>query len=490
MVPNRHIESQLQELSQLRQQYAELKATYEKNIIEHKQTEDALQKSEHKFFVLFQKSAFPASLSKLPEGTIVDVNEAFEHEFGLTKEEVFGKTSNELGLNPDAKGRKQILEALTEGDSVRNQVVVLHSESGKETYYETNFDKVVINGEEFLLNTSLNINKYKQAENKLKENYNLIRIAGEKAKLGGWIVLLKENQAYVSDEVAAILEMSSGYLPLADVGLTFYAPEWHERVREVFGKCALAGIPFDEDMEMITATGKRVWVRTMGEAVRDENKNIVKIQGALQDITARKQTEKELLNTEARYKAIFESTGTGSLIVDEDTTIVMANKECLDLTGYASGDLIGHKWTGFVAPENLKEMLKNHHLRRQNPELPPRKYEIELLNKKGERRNAVLNINMIPGTSQSIVSMLDITKRIQAEEELRKSKSSLEEYFENDISADYVVSLSGQIVSCNKTFLKLFGFEKKPNLEGFNITKLYKNPDDREQIIRMVKTQR
>ena len=70
-------ESPLHELVQLRQQYAELKAVHEKNIAVQKQTDEALQQSEHKFFALFEKSAFPASLSKLTDGTIVEVNEAF-----------------------------------------------------------------------------------------------------------------------------------------------------------------------------------------------------------------------------------------------------------------------------------------------------------------------------------------------------------------------------------------------------------------------------
>ncbi len=212
--------------------------------------------------------------------------------------------------------------------------------------------------------------------------------------------------------------------------------------------------------------------------------------GYEKNISEQKQAEKELKNSESRYKAIFESTGTATLIVDEDTTILMANNECLVITGYTSSELIGQKWTNYVAEESLQDMLKNHQLRRKNHDLAPSRYDVKLLNSKGEKRDAVLNINMIPGTKQSVVSMLDITEHKQAEEELRKNKSNLEEYFENDISADYVVSISGEIFSCNPTFLNLFGFEKKSETEKFDITNLYKNPEDREQIIRLIKQHR
>jgi signal transduction histidine kinase len=94
--------------------------------------------------------------------------------------------------------------------------------------------------------------------------------------------------------VAAIHEMPAGYNPLVEDGINFYAPEWRKKITEVFTACAQQGIPYNEEMEIITANGTRVWVQTIGEAVRDENNNIVLVQGAFQDISARKQVEESL----------------------------------------------------------------------------------------------------------------------------------------------------------------------------------------------------
>lgn len=80
----------------------------------------------------------------------------------------------------------------------------------------------------------------------------------------------------------------------------------------------------------------------------------------------------------------------------------------------------------------------------------------------------------------------DVTDIRRAEEILHKTKSELEEYFENDISADYVVSLEGEIFSCNKTFLEFFGFEEKAHAKRFNISKLYRNPNDRKELLRRI----
>lgn len=80
----------------------------------------------------------------------------------------------------------------------------------------------------------------------------------------------------------------------------------------------------------------------------------------------------------------------------------------------------------------------------------------------------------------------EVTDIRLAEEILHKTKSELEEYFENDISADYLASVEGELFSCNKTFLDLFGFENKSHAEKFDIKQLYKNPNDRKQIIGLI----
>ncbi len=56
------------------------------------------------------------------------------------------------------------------------------------------------------------------------------------------------------------------------------------------------GIPYDEEMEILTQKGKRVWVRATGKAVKNKNDKIVKVQGSFQDITERKQAEAKILH--------------------------------------------------------------------------------------------------------------------------------------------------------------------------------------------------
>lgn len=134
-------------------------------------------------------------------------------------------------------------------------------------------------------------------------------------------------------------------------------------------------------------------------------------------LRVRQQAEELARRSEARYQAIFEAIGTATLIVEEDTTIIMANKECPRVMGYSPEELIGTKWINYIPPESLEIMLKYHKARREDSEKAPNQYEAKLVNKAGQVRDVLLSIGMVPGTKQSIASLLDITESKRAEEE-------------------------------------------------------------------------
>ncbi len=156
-------------------------------------------------------------------------------------------------------------------------------------------------------------------------------------------------------------------------------------------------------------------IESLSNFISAAQQNALLYEKVNKELTERKKAEEALHKSDEKYQIIFENTGTATMIVEEDTTISMVNNECYLLTGYDSNELIGQKWTRYVAPESLEEMLKNHNLRRVDPGMAPNKYEVKLVNKKGEIRNAILDIGMIPDTKQSIVSLLDVSEQKKSE---------------------------------------------------------------------------
>jgi two-component system cell cycle sensor histidine kinase/response regulator CckA len=164
---------------------------------------------------------------------------------------------------------------------------------------------------EYLLGISEDITERKRAEAERRESASLLRIAGRVARLGGWSVVLADQCVLWSDEVAAIHEMPAGHSPSVEDAIAFCAPEWRARIVEVMGTCTRDGVSFDEELEIITSTGKRVWVRIYGEPIREASGAITRVQGAFQEITDRKlaEQERQTLQNQLLVSQKFEAIG-------------------------------------------------------------------------------------------------------------------------------------------------------------------------------------
>ena len=149
------------------------------------------------------------------------------------------------------------------------------------------------------------------AEN-LRSSRRLLKTAGKVAQMGGWKLKLPHNELLWSDEICAILEFPNGSMPsLADVR-SMYTPASCEVISAVLARCARDGTPFDCELGIFTANRRRIDVRVIGQAVRDEAGAIVGLEGAFQDITARKVAEqtRESLKAQLRESQKMESIGT------------------------------------------------------------------------------------------------------------------------------------------------------------------------------------
>jgi PAS domain S-box-containing protein len=128
------------------------------------------------------------------------------------------------------------------------------------------------------------------SEEKLRQSEALLRIAGRTAHVGGWVIDLPQLSVTWSEEVCAIHEVPSGTVPGLEQAFSFYTPPSRELLSQAFERCAKQGAPFDLELEATTAKGRHSWVRAIGEAERNATGTVTRVQGALQDVTQRKET--------------------------------------------------------------------------------------------------------------------------------------------------------------------------------------------------------
>jgi signal transduction histidine kinase len=274
-------------------------------------------------------------------------------------------------------------------------------------------------------------------DSELKESYSLLRIAGAKAKFGGWSVLLGDNKVTWSDQVAAIHEMPEGYSPQLKDGINFYAPEWRDRINEVFRNCTEKAISYDEVMQIITSNGNRIWVRTTGEAVRDDKGRIFKVQGSFQDINNIMQTEKELEKQNNLLTALLNLLPIGVFMVEVPSgKPIIANETAKEFLGRgilpdSSKNNLGEVYQAFYSgteePYSVEDMPIIRGMTGQKTHVD----NMEVLRPDGSRIKLEIFGSPVKNADgivwASLVSFIDITEKRSAEERMIKLNRDLEE---------------------------------------------------------------
>lgn len=306
----------------------------------------------HRGLDLFENHHTVMLLVDSTSGTILDANPAAERFYGWSREQLATKRFRELDAElmhgaplPSAMPP----EYAGHGRRGRHRLA-----SGEVRDVEVFAGPVEAEGRSLSFAVVHDMTDRALAESALHLNDRLLRMAGTLAHFGGWSIDLAAGKVLWSDEVCAIHEVPPGYSPRLQDGINFYAPEWRARLTEIFAACARDGTPYDEEMEIITARGRRAWVRAIAIAIRDGSGRVTGVQGAFQDINARKMAEKELAASEARYRALFENMTAGfvlfEVVEDErgapvDLRVLAANRGFEAVTGLRTDQLLGQRLT-------------------------------------------------------------------------------------------------------------------------------------------------
>ena len=166
--------------------------------------------------------------------------------------------------------------------------------------------------------------------------------------------------------------------------------------------------------------GSVIWIEEHARAVCDASGNPLYFEGAVIDITSRKKAEEDLKKSEEEYRTIFDTTGTASVIIEQDMSISLANSEFLALTGYTQGDLdAGLLFSEVVAPADKERIATYHKARRSAGTGAPRSYELRIISKQGEVRDTVITVALLPGDTRTVASLADISDRKRAEQMLK-----------------------------------------------------------------------
>ncbi len=261
--------------------------------------------------------------------------------------------------------------------------------------------------------------------------------------------------------------------------------EDRERVRHHFASLTPDHPVADIEHRVIMPDGSIRWHWWNDHVIFNIAGQIVEYQSIGKDITDRKNVEEELRRSEDLYRTIFSTTGAATIIIAPDTTVLLANPCWEALTGIPRAEQ-EHRlsWTAFFKGDDAARMKKYHDDRRQDPSLAPMIYESRLIDAERNVHHCIVHVQMIPGTQNSVASLLDITERKAAEDALRRSEQDYRSIIENMQDAFYRTDPAGNLIMVSPSFARQFGYAEQEIL-GKNIREnFYIRPEERDELLR------
>jgi PAS domain S-box-containing protein len=261
---------------------------------------------------------------------------------------------------------------------------------------------------------------FKEVQERLKASEEKYRVLVENAKDGIFVYQdhffkytnprFRELMGYTSEELSTM-----GFRDLV-------RPELAELIESRYDK-RIRGDKVPEEYEIALRSKDGTWraFEISPSIIRYENRPAT--QNIIRDITQRRMQQKALRASETKYRATVEHTGTAIMLIEENRVISLVNRQFERLTGFSREEIEGKvPFTDIVHPDDRERMAGYHKARREGKKGIPSEYEFRIIDKAGRVRDAFLTIGLIPGTRQSIVSIMDITEKKNMERELEQAR--------------------------------------------------------------------
>jgi len=433
-------------------------AAREKAIEHYRQMEKSLRESEALYRTISQKSF--AAIYVVQDGTICNVNANAASYTGYSAEEMIGMKAD-LIIHPDDRGESlDNARAMLGGKTTAPYVFRIITKQGHIRWIMETVSLITYGGRPAILGNSMDISEHRMAIQKLQESEDLYRTIFETTGTATIIIEEDTTVSLVNSEFVTLSGYSREEWEGKKSWTEFVVPRDLDRMKSYHDlrRIERRAAPRNYECDFIDSQGRIRNVILTVDMIPGTRKSVA----SFADITEHKIAVSKIQESENLYRAIFETTGTATIIIEEDTTVSLVNSEFVNLSGYSREEWEGKKsWTEIIIPEDVEKMLTYHHLRRIDRQAPPRNYEFGLVDSRGGVRNVILTVDMIPGTKQSVASFADITAHKLAAANLRDSENLYRTIFENTGTATIIIEDDMTISLANTEFEALSGASKR-----------------------------
>jgi len=401
------------------------------DITERKLAEEKLRLSREQYKSLFENSPLGIYQTK-PDGTIINANPALLKmlEFDSLSELQKRDLNKEGYSEQSSVSRQQFVEIIeregfvkgleenweTQNGKiipVRENARVIRGKNGETLYYE---------------GTVEDITERKRAENVLRESEERYALAVDGSKDGLWDWDIANNEVYFSPRWKNMLGYEDGELENKfSTWENLLHPDDIEQATSTITAYFNQEIPkYEIEFRMRHKDGSYRWVLARAEVLRNEDSKPYRMAGSHTDITERKNAEKELKESEERFRLIVETVPIPLIITKvSDGTIILANESLGKLFNISVTKSIGKKTPNFYYNPNdrdklLKTFFKNGFVDN---------YEVMLKKLDGVPMCSSVSLKLMTLNNEQVIiaGFHDLTNQKKDEKKIKDLNENLEE---------------------------------------------------------------
>ncbi len=430
-----------------------------RDVTDTKHAEDALRESEERFSKAFRANPAPMVITDLETGRFLDANERWLSLIGYTREDMIGFTSRDLNIYADQGTRERMVAELRREGLFKEVDLRLRTKSGQIVDVLWSAEIINLTGQKAMLSLLIDVTERKQAEEVLQNSKNALSTLLDNTYDA---IFLHDLEGHVTDANRRMLDLyqvTREQIPFLTI-YDYSSPDNPLENLTTIWKNVLKGEKNRFDwIARRPNDGSLFPVEVFLTKIKlglDE-----KILANVRDITERKQSEKQILESLGLLQATLESTANGILVTDLAGKVIHYNRLFVEMWRIteeilASGE--GQPILQFVIDQLTDpdafisgvQHLFNH----------PQEERRDLILFKDGRIFDRYSIPTYRGNEivGRVWSFNDITLEKQAENALRESEVKYRRLHESMTDAFIRVDLAGRIVETNKSFRNMIGY--------------------------------
>lgn len=173
-------------------------------------------------------------------------------------------------------------------------------------------------------------------------NDTLLDITQKLARVGGWAVsYVDPKSAYLTPAMYDILEYAADVRIMLDEVILCVDPAQRQKVMLGIERCRTLGEPCDLEAEITTPKGNRKWLHVIAHAEMDPSGKVLRMIGALQDITRQKEDEIANRVLSQRLLNTLENMSDAFYLLDKQWRMIYVNQAADRLMGKERVEALG-----------------------------------------------------------------------------------------------------------------------------------------------------